>query len=145
MNLKNYMVLLWNLKKYPLRFKFFYKTKTLRRSPRGLKQKVLTLKMSSVSAIIAKLEKQLKALKVSTKIAKKNEKKPEKKSNKKGKISEVNKKEDLKKFTVVELKEFIKKNKIVTKKTDKLHKEDWINLIWNNIKNSIFFKFITNV
>ena len=91
--------------------------------------------MSSVSAIIAKLEKQLKALKVSTKIAKKNEKKPEKKSNKKGKISEVNKKEDLKKFTVVELKEFIKKNKIVTKKTDKLHKEDWINLIWNNIKS----------
>ena len=91
--------------------------------------------MSSVSAIIAKLEKQLKALKVSTKIAKKNEKKSEKKSNKKGKISEVNKKEDLKKFTVVELKEFIKKNKIATKKTDKLHKEDWINLIWNNIKS----------
>ena len=89
--------------------------------------------MSSVSVIIAKLEKQLKALKVSTKIAKTNEKKPEKKN--KGKISEVNKKEDLKKFTVVELKEFIKKNKIVTKKTDKLHKEDWINLIWNNIKN----------
>ena len=89
--------------------------------------------MSSVLVIIAKLEKQLKALKVSTKIAKKNEKKPEKKN--KGKISDVNKKDDLKKFTVVELKEFIKKNKIVTKKTDKLHKEDWINLIWNNIKS----------
>jgi hypothetical protein len=86
--------------------------------------------MSSVSAIIAKLEKQLKALKVSTK---KVDKKVDKK--KKGKISDVNKKEDLKKFTVVELKEFIKKNKIITKKTDKLHKEDWINLIWNNIKN----------
>jgi hypothetical protein len=86
--------------------------------------------MSSVSAIIAKLEKQLKALKVSTK---KNEKKPEKKN--KGKISDVSKKTDLKKFTVVELKEFIKKNKIATKKTDKLHKDDWINLIWNNIKS----------
>lgn len=87
--------------------------------------------MSSVSAIIAKLEKQLKALKVSTK---KVDKKVEKKN--KGKISDVSKKTDLKKFTVVELKEFIKKNKIATKKTDKLHKEDWINLIWNNIKNN---------
>ncbi len=88
--------------------------------------------MSSVSAIIAKLEKQLKALKVSTKkVNKKNEKKPEKK----GKISNVSKKAELKKFTVVELKEFIKKNKFVTKKTDKLHKADWIDLIWNNIKN----------
>lgn len=93
--------------------------------PEGFKEK--TFKMSTAS-IIAKLEKQLNALKVSTKASKKTEK-----VSKKLKISEVTKKSDLKKFTVAELKEFIKKKKYVTKKTDKLHKDDWIDLIWKNL------------
>ena len=107
-----------------LKFNFLQKQNTSV-FPKGYKEK--TIKMSTAS-IISKLEKQLKALKVSTKASKKAEK-----VSKKLKISEVTKKSDLKKFTVAELKEFIKKKKYVTKKTDKLHKDDWIDLIWKNL------------
>jgi hypothetical protein len=86
--------------------------------------------MSSLS-IIAKIEKQLKALKLSTEKSKKPSKS---KKVTKRKITECTKKSQLKKFTVVELKDFIAKHKISTKKVDKMHKEDWMNLIWKHLK-----------
>ena len=90
--------------------------------------------MSSIKSLISKIEKDLNALKISMK--KESKKKEQKKKVIKKIIDDVKKKSDLKKFTVAELKEWIKKNNINTKKLEKLHKDDWINIVWKTIKKN---------
>jgi myo-inositol-1-phosphate synthase len=43
---------------------------------------------------------------------------------------------EVKKFTVSELKEYIKKKKIEIKKVSEKHKEDFVKIVWKHLKNS---------
>lgn len=110
---------------------------------------------SSSSAVykkIEKIEKMLSNLKlvlekkdalVKSKKSKKSEsvksKKSESISKSKSKpesISKCKSKSDLEKFTIKELKVWIKENKIDTKKLSEKHKADFIKLVWDTIMNS---------
>jgi len=57
-----------------------------------------------------------------------------KRKDKPDSIEACNKKSDLEKFTVKELKEWIKKHKIDTKGIKEKHKEDFVKLVWKNLK-----------
>ena len=92
--------------------------------------------MASINALIAKIEKDLKTLKLSVKTTKKVPKEKVSKKEPKGVIEKCKKKADLQKFTVAELKDWVKKNSISTKKIEKSHKEDWVNIVWKNMKKS---------
>jgi len=72
--------------------------------------------MSSTKKKIAALEKMIKILKI--------------KDQKPKKISDCTTKEELKYFTVKELTEYIKKNKINVKKINEKHKKDFIKIVW---------------
>ena len=89
--------------------------------------------MSSVSAFekkLAKIEKGLKELKVSLKGP---EKAPKKSAQKTTKIEDCKTKKELEKFKVEELKAWLSKNRVDTKKVTKKVKATWIKLVWENI------------
>ena len=82
---------------------------------------------------ISKLEKQLAEIKLELKGGKSvksaNTAKPKK-------IDEVESKEQLNKFSVTELKEYVKKNKINVKKITEKHKADFVEIVWKYLNDS---------
>jgi hypothetical protein len=82
---------------------------------------------SSVASRISKLEKELSELKVELSETKK------KTSTKPKKIEDCKHINELKKFTVTELKEWLKKKKINVKKVTEKHKDDFVKIVWENI------------
>jgi len=97
--------------------------------------------MSSASAAIKRIETQLAKLKLQLedKPAKKTTKKATeskpKKSSKPKSIDHCKNKEELTKFTVAELKDWIKSNGVETKKLYEKHKKDLVKLVWKKIKS----------
>ena len=94
----------------------------------------------SIAALAKKMEKleaQMSKLKVEiNEKAKSEKKKPSKKTTGKPKsIEKCSSKSELSKFTVAELKEWVKKNKIDTKKFAEKLKADLVSLVWKNLKN----------
>ena len=81
---------------------------------------------------IAKLEKQLAEIKLELKGNKGD------KVNKPKKIDDCESKEQLSKFSVTELKEYVKKNEINVKKITEKHKSDFVEIVWKylNEENS---------
>jgi len=98
--------------------------------------------MSAASAI-KKLEAQLAKLKVEmgyVKSSKANSSKPKPKTERKRKdkpksIDSCKSKGELSKFTIAELKDWIKSNRVETKKLYEKHKADLVNLVWKKIKS----------
>ncbi len=89
------------------------------------------------SAAIKKLESQLAKLKVD--LAKKSTKKAAteckpKKSSKPKRIEDCANKTELAKFTIAELKDWIKSNGVKTKKLYEKHKADLVSLVWKSLK-----------
>jgi hypothetical protein len=83
---------------------------------------------SSVASRISKLEKELSELKVELSETKKKTSKPKK-------IEDCKNMNELKKFTVTELKEWLKKKKINVKKVTEKHKDDFVKIVWENISD----------
>ena len=81
--------------------------------------------MSSIADRISKLQKELELLKF--------EVKKEKEYKKPKNIEDCKSKDELKKFTVIELKEWLKKKKINVKKITEKHKDDFVKIVWENI------------
>jgi hypothetical protein len=93
--------------------------------------------MSAASAI-KKLEAQLAKLKVE--VSKGKDKSPKAKTERKRKdkpksIDTCTSKSDLAKFTIIELKDWIKSNRVETKRLYEKHKADLVNLVWKKIKS----------
>ena len=82
---------------------------------------------ANIAARISKLEKELENLKVELK-KDKGIKKPKK-------IDDCETIEQVKKFTTIELKEWLKKNKINVKKVTEKHKDDFVKIVWENISS----------
>ena len=77
---------------------------------------------------LEKLEKQIKTLKVEL-TKESGNKKPKK-------IEDCKSRDQLKKyFTVSELKEWLKTNKINVKKVTEKHKDDFVKIVWENISD----------
>ena len=88
------------------------------------------------AALVKKLEKleaQLAKLKVEIKEKPKKSTKA-KKSSKPASIDKCSKKEELAKFTVSELKDWVKANRIDTKKLKEKLKADLVAFVWKNLK-----------
>ena len=77
--------------------------------------------MSSFAKKIAAIQKSLDALKMEL--------------NKPKKISDCESKDQLKLFTTKELTAWLKKNKVDFKKTKEKYKNDFINIIWNELES----------
>ena len=97
---------------------------------------------SSAAAAIKKLELQLAKLKLMVLTEVKPDKKTKaatepktKKSSKPKSIDQCKNKEDLTKFTIAELKDWIKSNGIEIKKLYEKHKADLVKLVWKKIKS----------
>ena len=95
----------------------------------------------SILKRLQKIESDLAGLKLDLKKSIKTEtsstkKHSSKKSDKPTSITKCKKKEDLAKFTVKELKDWVKENKIDAKKLAEKLKTELINLVWKNIKKS---------
>ena len=88
--------------------------------------------MSTASAI-KKLEAQLAKLKLELKNRK--PKAERKRKDKPKSIDDCTSKEDLAKFTIKELKDWIKSNGVETKKLYEKHKADLVNLVWKKVKS----------
>ena len=88
--------------------------------------------MSTTSAI-KKLEAQLSKLKLELKNRK--PKAERKRKDKPKSIEDCTSKEDLAKFTIKELKDWIKSNGVETKKLYQKHKEDLVKLVWKKVKS----------
>ena len=93
--------------------------------------------MSTASAI-KKLEAQLAKLKVQ--LASKESKSPKAKTERKRKdkpksIDSCKSKAELSKFTIAELKDWIKSNGVETKKLYEKHKADLVALVWKKVKS----------
>jgi len=87
--------------------------------------------MPSISRQIASLEKVIKSLKLSEK----NDK-SKKKSRKNVKITAGMKKDELKKCTVQQLMDYIKKNKIDISDLKKTLKKDLVEIVWESLDSS---------
>ena len=89
--------------------------------------------MSSISKKIEKIEKQLGELKL---LLEKKEPKVvnRKPKNKPENINTCKTKSELKKFTIKELKQWIKENDIDIKKLSEQHKDDLVKVVWKKIK-----------
>ena len=96
--------------------------------------------MSTSKSILKRLQKiedDLADLKIDLKKSIKLEKKPScKKPTKPASITKCKSKSELAKFTVKELKDWVKENKIDAKKLAEKLKTELINLVWKNIKKS---------
>jgi hypothetical protein len=91
--------------------------------------------MSTASAI-KKLEAQLAKLKVEANKNKSSKPKTERKRKDKPKsIDSCKSKDELAKFTIAELKDWIKSNRVETKKLYEKHKADLVALVWKKIKS----------
>jgi hypothetical protein len=97
---------------------------------------------AAVSKKIEQIESQLGKLKLmlTAKSAGKSksvsERAQRKRKDKPESIESCKKKAELEKFTVAELKEWVKKNGVDVKKLAKKHKEDYVKLVWKNLKSS---------
>jgi len=94
----------------------------------------ITKKISSIELQFSKLR-----LMLEEKESKKAEKKssaPRKRKDKPESIDKCKTKSDLAKFTVKELKDWIKENEIDTKKLSEKHKEDLVKLVWKKLNAS---------
>jgi hypothetical protein len=99
----------------------------------------------SVASAVKKLEAQLASLKVEIAAGKKASKpkpttkaKPKTERKRKDKpksIDSCETKTDLAKFTIKELKDWIKSNGVETKKLYEKHKADLVELVWKKIKS----------
>jgi coproporphyrinogen III oxidase-like Fe-S oxidoreductase len=87
--------------------------------------------MPSISRQIVSLEKVIKSLKLSEK-----NNKSKKKSRKNIKITAGMKKDELKKCTVQQLMEYIKKNKIDISDLKKTLKKDLVEIVWESLDSS---------
>ena len=103
-----------------------------------------SLNMSSITKKIEQIENQLAKLKLmleakNTKSEERSDLRLVEKKTKKnlGFISDCKKKSELEKFTVKDLKAFIKENKIDIKKITEKHKIDLVKIIWKTIKKSL--------
>ena len=97
--------------------------------------------MSSPAAVAKKIEQietQLGKLKMmlTEKSAGKSKTLARKRKDKPETIEKCTKKSDLEKFTVKELKEWVKSNGVDTKKLTKKHKEDFVKLVWKKLKET---------
>lgn len=86
---------------------------------------------STIASRISKLEKELESLKVE--LNKENNDQKNKGSKKPKKIDDCESIEQVKKFSVTELKEWLKKKKINVKKVSEKHKEDFVKIVWQEI------------
>jgi hypothetical protein len=91
--------------------------------------------MSSVSKKIEKIEKLLNELKLA--VENKSEKKivNRKPKDKPASITECKTKSEVKKFTVKELKQFVKESGIDIKKLSEKHKDDLVKVVWKKLKS----------
>ena len=85
---------------------------------------------SSISKKLAKLEKDLKALKVAAKAGSK------KSAQKPGKIDDCTSKKELEKFKVADLKAWLTKHHVDIKAVNKKVKKTWIKLVWENLQDN---------
>ena len=85
--------------------------------------------VSSFEKKLAKIEKDLKDLKLSLKDSKKSAGKP-------AKIDDCKTKKELEKFKSDELKAWLTKNHIDMKKVSKKIKTTWVKLVWENLQES---------
>ena len=98
--------------------------------------------MSSKSILkrLEKIEADLAGLKLDIKKSGKSEKPTKKESSKKSKkpvsITKCKSKSELSKFTVKELKDWVKENKVDSKKLAEKLKTELVNLVWKNLKKS---------
>jgi hypothetical protein len=83
---------------------------------------------ATIASRISKLEKELESLKVEL-----NKENKDKDSKKPKKIDDCESIEQVKKFSVTELKEWLKKKKINVKKLSEKHKEDFVKIVWQEI------------
>jgi len=97
--------------------------------------KELSKRLSKVELDISEIKEILKASTKKKPKSPKSEKK-HKSSNKPVKIEKSKNIEELRKFTVSELKDYIKKKKIDIKKISDKHKEDFVKIVWKYIKDS---------
>ena len=88
---------------------------------------------SSIARKIERMERQLSEIKL---MLTKTEKAEKKKSSKPMSISDCKSKSDLKKFTVKELKDWIKGNGVSSKKLSEKIKDELIKLVWKKLKSS---------
>ena len=93
--------------------------------------KKLSKRISKVEAVTREIKSDIAEIK---KLLKADSK--ESKSPKPSKIENSQNIMELKKFTVSQLKEYIKKKKIDVKKVSDKHKEDFVKIVWKHIKNS---------
>ena len=91
-------------------------------------------KIESIETQLGKLKLELTVLDEKPKKTKKSE--PKKKKDKPESIDTCKNKSELSKFTIKELKQWIKENKIEAKKLSEKHKEDLVKFVWQNLKNS---------
>ena len=94
----------------------------------------------SSSSVIKKLEAQLAKMKLELsakgKSSKAGSSKPKsERNNKPRSIDSCKSKSELAKFTIAELKDWIKSNRVETKKLYEKHKADLVNLVWKKIKS----------
>jgi hypothetical protein len=109
------------------------KSKAFKFSKRNMSA-AITKKISSIELQFSKLR-----LMLEEKESKKAEKKssaPRKRKDKPESIDKCKTKSDLAKFTVKELKDWIKENEIDTKKLSEKHKEDLVKLVWKKLNAS---------
>jgi hypothetical protein len=93
---------------------------------------------SSALKTIEKLQAQLDKLKLSLTNSETKSAKPKterKRKDKPASIEECKKKAELAKFTVKELKDWVKEKKIDTKKLAEKKKDDLVKLVWKNLKS----------
>jgi hypothetical protein len=91
---------------------------------------------ATIAARISKLEKELESLKVELNKENKDQKDQKNKGIKKPKkIDDCESIEQVKKFTTIELKEWLNKNKINVKKVTEKHKDDFVKIVWENISS----------
>jgi len=94
---------------------------------------------SSILKKIESIESQLGKLKIAlSKVDEPKKKKPSEPTKRKDKpetIDSCKTKTELAKFTIKELKEWIKENKIDAKKLSEKHKEELVKFVWKIIKN----------
>jgi hypothetical protein len=84
----------------------------------------------TIAARISKLEKEIDSLKIE--FSKDHKDKGTKKPKN---IDDCESIEQVKKFTTVELKEWLKKNKINVKKITEKHKDDFVKIVWQEISS----------
>ena len=119
--------------------------RTLAVARKGINQKLSlhshsNLQMSSPAAVSKKIEQiesqlgKLKLMLTAKSAGKSKSVSQRKRKDKPDSIESCKKKAELEKFTVAELKDWVKKNGVDVKKLAKKHKEDYVKLVWKKLK-----------